>query len=227
MAAVRTLLPRRATAVATRADEAGALLRLLVLSAEAGGCIAVDLASGAFVRARFAPDSWSPLAPLDIAEAEIAPDPLVPDPSRPELVELTSSPHRVGCLSARRAERWLRPLRHPRRWPLLGLFGPAVPYWTLAGEEPSVAVIDPDPGFHAIDDGTFVRLRFSWDGTHHDLPLADRPLTAALHDLGRVRYERGDLQRLLGYRIGRVLVALTAPHDGYCYKVVAALLPRR
>jgi hypothetical protein len=167
------------------------------------------------------------LAPFDVAIAELAESEHPTDMSRPESIELAAAPARRGRMSPRRAERWLKPLQLPRREPVLGFAGPAVQYWTLTGDRPSVTLVDAPVGMHAIRDPEGFRVRFPWRGGRFDLPLADHHLTAALDDLGRARIGSSDLQRVLGFRPRRVLAALTPPFHGYCYKVAVALLPKR
>ena len=177
-------------------------IELLVLAAWARGSVAVDLTTGALVRARW-PDDGPPLAPLAVARAPLAPDQGAEDPARPEAVELATAPRPVGHLAPRRAERWLRPLLHPPRKHLLGFPGPAAPYWTLGGDRPSVALVAPRTR-PVLRQG---RCVFAWNNVVHALPLL--PCALAW---------RPDQPR-------RVLVTLTGPRRGRCYKVVAALLP--
>ncbi|MCU1463923.1 MAG: hypothetical protein JWO37_3998 [Acidimicrobiales bacterium] len=215
------------TVALRRTSVVGARLELLVLAAEPRGCVAVDLASGAFVRARYPIDQWVPLAPFDVAVAEIAEAEHPADVSRPESIDLAAAPARNGRMSPRRAERWLKALHQPRGQVVLGFPGPAAPYWTLTGDRPSVTLVDAPVGLHAVRDPEGFRVRLPWRGTRLDLPLADHHLAAALDDLGRARIGSGDLQRVLGFRPKRVLAVLTPPFRGYCYKVAAALLPTR
>ena len=70
------------------------------------------------------------------------------------------------------------------------------------------------------------RCQFSWRGIDHDLPLGDARLAAVLEQSGRRGFTGDALAHLLGNRPSRVVVALSAPHGGYCYKVVAGLLPK-
>ncbi len=119
----------------------GAELRMLVLAAESRGCVGVDLDSGAFVWATHPPGGALP-APFDVVAAEMAGAVEPPDPARPEALELATPPRRIGRLPAKRAERLLAPLNHPPRLPLLGLAANAVPYWTLTGESPSLALVE-------------------------------------------------------------------------------------
>jgi hypothetical protein len=202
----------------------GAEMEMLLLAGEPGGSVGVDLESGAFVRATHPPPA-EPLAAYDVVAATIAGAPEPPDAARPEAVELADAPERVGQIPARRAERLLAPLHHPPQLPLLGMGANAVPYWTLSGDRPSLSLVElrNEP---RVRWGPFgPECRFSWQGSVHDLPLIDRPLIAALQAHGLSRPSRADLLRILGYRARRLLVMLTPPHNGYCHKAVAALLP--
>ncbi len=214
----------------------GARLRLLVLAADGGGdgggdiggcvggCVGVDLDTGAFVRAAH-PAGADPPGAFEVVEGEIAGAVEPPDPARPEALELAAPPRPVGRLSVRRADRLLAPLHHPPRLPLLGLAADAVPYWTLSGDSPSLALVDlrADARLRAGESGA--ECHFNWQGVDHDLPFTDGRLLAAIERQFTIRPTRGDVQRLLGYRPRRLLVLLTAPIDGYCHKTVAALLP--
>lgn len=202
----------------------GAELQMLLLAAEPGGSVGVDLDSGAFVRAAH-PPAAEPLATYDIVAATIAGAPEPPDGARPEAIDLAGTPERVGQMPPRRAERLLAPLHHPPLLPLLGVGASSVPYWTLGGDQPSLALVElrSEP---RVRWGPFgPECHFAWQGSVHDLPLVDAALLAALRSEGLPRPSRGDLQRLLGYRPRRLLVMFAPPSGGYCHKVVAALLP--
>jgi hypothetical protein len=214
-----------ATVLRQRVAEAGAQLELLVLASDPAGCIGVDLASGAFVRAHHPADGRRYLKPFAVASGQLA-DADMDDAAEPERAELTEPLRPTARLHPRQAERWLRPLLHPSRPPLLGLAGNAFPYWTLQGDRPSVALIEPEQIGVARAAGGYV-CRFLWLDTFHELFLQDRRLTAAL---GRRRLEQcggRQLHDLLGHAPDRLLVALTPPVQGYCYKAVMAVLPRR
>ena len=193
-----------------RRSEPGTDLQLLVLASTADGCIAVDIDSGALVRASYPMPEGVELelqpAFFDVVTAAIAPmddDDL--EPTLPEHVVLAGPPHRVGHLSRRKAERLLRPLIHPPREPLLGIPGPEVAFWELRGNRPTVALVEPErpPAVVRRGPGNGLRCRFQWRGTGQELPLVAPPVTPAR----------------------RLLVALTPPVQGRCYKVVAGLLP--
>ncbi|MEN3315290.1 MAG: hypothetical protein V7605_1524 [Acidimicrobiaceae bacterium] len=197
---------------------------MLVLVADAGGCLGVDLDSGAFVRARYHGEP-GPLATFDVVSAQIADAGHPIDASRPETVHLDHPPEHIGALSPRRAERWLEPLHHPRRRNLLGFPGAVVPYWTLNGDQPSLSLVDVVAGPQVHREAHQYECRFTWQSMRYHLPLVDRDLTNRLDGVGWPRYSSRDLESVLGRRVRRLLVALSPPQEGYCYKVVAALLP--
>lgn len=213
------------TEVSYRVGIAGAELHMVVLAADARGCVGVDLESGAFVRASYSADSGPAFDSFDVVSGRIAESAQPLDASRPETVELEEPPVRSGRLADRKVERYLDALRHPRRGPLLGFAGRAVPYWTLTGDRPSVTLVDIATGPQLRRDEAGYECRFAWQGGRHQYPMGDRRLASQLEDIGWPRFSGRDLQRLLGYRVRRLLVVLTPPHEGYCYKVVAALLP--
>lgn len=213
------------TEVRCRVEIAGAELRMLVLAPQPDGCVGIDLDSGAFVRAIFPVGGGEPLEPFDITAAPIG-DPLdPPDSVRPEAVALAEAPERVGRLTARRAERYLQALRHPAQGPLLGFSGVTVPYWTLVGDRPSLALVEPSEGPLVLAGPGGYECRFGWQGAVHQLPLGDRRLASELYRLRRRRSSPRELTRILGFRPGRLLIVVAGPHDGHCTKQVAALLP--
>jgi hypothetical protein len=199
MAAVRGMtMPMRVTVP-------GETLELLVLAADERGCAGVDTASGALVRATYPEPAAFTLDPFDVASAPIAATDEAPDPTMPEAVELARLPRRDARLSPRRAERWLRPLLHPRDEPLLGFMGPAVPFWERAGDRPSLALVEPRGGVRVVRRAgeRGLRCQFAWRSLPVELPLLAPPVAGAR----------------------RLLVALTPPRRGNCHKVVAGLLP--
>lgn len=199
---------------------------MLVLAPQPDGCVGIDLDSGAFVRALF-PAGGEPLEPFDVTSAPIGKPLDPPDIVRPEAVALAEMPERVGSLSPRRAERYLQALRHPPHTPLLGFQGVSVPYWTLTGDRPSLALVEPSEGPLVLAGAGGYEVRFGWQGTVHQFPLGDRRLAHQLYKLRRRRSSPRELTRVMGYRPGRLLVVVAGPTDGYCTKQVAALLPGR
>lgn len=213
-----------------RTATAGDTLELLVLALSGGELMGIDCASGAFVRA--ADPGGPPLRPYDVVALAVAgEEPSIWSPHAPELVETTSPVAEVvGRVPPRRAERWVRALVDPPGADLLGFRGPAAPFWTLRGERPSMALVRPSGAGGVVvrpsgGSGSF-RCAFEWRGVAYDLPLFDARLLSMLAERGAWRCSGAALAHLLGYRPERVLVALSAPFKGHCYKVAAGLLPK-
>lgn len=190
-----------AVTIAGRTSLAGDEVELLLLAGGQRWCAAIHLGSGALLSARWA-EPTTGLAPLLVARARVAGDRQEIDPLRPEELVLAGPPRPTGSAGGRRVEKLLRPVLHPTGEHLLGFPGPAVPYWTLTGTRPSVAVVAP-AGPPVVRDG---QCRFRWRNLDHALPV----LPQALRQPPR--------------RPRRLVVTLSAPRAGHCYKVVAALL---
>lgn len=215
------------TEVRYRVAVAGAELRMLVLAPQPDGCVGIDLDSGAFVRAIYPPGDGEPLEAFDVTSAPIGAPLDPPDTVRPEAVALAGAPERIGSIRPRRAERYLQALRHPPHGPLLGFSGVTVPYWTLSGDRPSLALVEASEGPLILVTPGGYECRFGWQGSVHQFPLGDRRLATELVRLRRRRSSPRELTRILGYRPGRLLLVVAGPTDGHCTKQVAALLPAR
>jgi hypothetical protein len=93
---------------------------------------------------------------------------------------------------------------------------------------PSLALISPSIGpllFRRKTDDT-VWVRFGWSRSDNWLPVEDTRAVASLWGAGRDKLTGKELAGALGFRPRYLLVALTPPRDGHCYKTVVALLPR-
>lgn len=200
----------------------------LVLAAGASGMAAVDVSSGALVRVSWPGRSQDVLGPYDVVRSSLAPfDQDAAVTFAPEAIALPGPPEKVGALPARTAERLVREVVHPPRQPLFGFPGPTAPFWTLSGDRPSIAVIEPEVGPVVERQGGGFRCRFRWRKLDHDLPLDDQSVgSALLHPCAR-RVGARTLGRMLGWQPRRLIVALTPPVGGHCYKVVAGILPGR
>ena len=190
-----------AVTIAGRTSLAGAEVALLLLAGGQRWCAAMDLETGALVSARW-DEPVDGLDPFVIAKAREAGDQSDVDPVRPEEVTLEAPPHPVGHVTRRRADRMLKAVLHPPAEHLLGIAGQATPYWALDGTRPSIAVVAPSPAPVVSGD----QCRFRWRNVAHALPILPQALAAR------------------PARPRRLVVALSAPRKGYCYKVVAALL---
>ena len=211
----------------TRAAEPGTTLSLMVLADGPEGCAAVDTGSGALVRAAYAGAPQAPLMPYDLVHAVLAEDPDGPDPTQPEAVTLVGPPEVVGRLRGRRARRLIEPLLLPSGEQPLGFPGTAVPYWLAPRDRPSLAVLAPQRGPTILRRGgdTALACRFRWRDTDQELPLADRLARRVIESAPWARLAGTGLARTLGFDPRHLVVALSRPQDGRCYKVVAGLLP--
>jgi len=212
------------------AVEGGSELHLLVLACTDDDTTAVDLSSGALLRLRVTwPDGHDPdLAAFDIVEATLADDPQRDDLAQPEATSAAGLPRQVGTLRGRHVRRMLTQLAAPPHGPLLGFPGPAAPYWEFRGARPSTALIEPTRGPQLIrrpaDGSTWVR--FGWDRDDVWLPLEDRHAARALDAARRERLSGKGLATALGFAPQYLLVSLSRPREGHCYKVCSAILPR-
>ncbi len=197
---------------------------MMVLAATSDGCVGIDLDSGAFVRALY-PPTYVPPHTLDVVTAELAGPPDPPDDARPEAVELVAAPAKLGRLRPRRATRYLEALVHPTSGPLLGFSGSSVPFWTLTGDRPSLAIVVPEVGPQLRWTDSGYQCRFAWQGLVHELPLGDPRLIDGMQRQRRSSCAGRELRGLTGFKPSRLLVLLTPPVEGYCHKQVAALLP--
>jgi hypothetical protein len=213
-----------------RLDLAGAELRLLVLAERPDEYLAVDLASGAFVRAYGSTATKKgPKHILDVIKVELADNEHASDLSQPEAITMAGPPRSARRVRPGRVKRYLRALVAPSSAPLLGFPARSTPYWTLDGTRPSVALIRPD-------DGPFIERReadntlwagFHWGVGRYVLPVDDERLSTAIADSRRDDLSGRALSRALGHSAHYLLVALGRPLNGHCYKTVAAILPKQ
>ncbi len=196
----------------------GARVRLLLLAPGEGEAACVDLDTGGLVWATWDVESATVvpirLKALDVLSARTVLNPVTPDPLRPETIELIDAPVAIGKLRGRRAQKLLTPLHHPEKDQLLGFAGPAVPYWTLAGDHPSMTIVAPHGEIILVPSDEGVAVRFRFRGMVHELPCTDPVATEVVEKKqGAVKAKR------------RLLVTLSTPYLGHCYKVASALLP--
>jgi hypothetical protein len=180
---------------------------------------AIDLDTGGLVWATWDPEASNVvpirLRALDVVSARTVANPAQPDPARPETIELCDPPVAIGRLRGRRAQKLLAPLHHPEKNELLGFAGEAVPYWTLAGDRPSMTIVKPHGDIVLAPNESGLIVRFRFRGHVNELPCTDPAAIEAIDKRGGhpLRAKR------------RLLVTLSPPFFGHCYKTVPALLP--
>ncbi len=208
----------------------GASLRLLVLASTDEDTVAVDLASGAVLRLRIPwPDGHEPdLSPFGVVEATLAEDPERDDLAQPEAATVASLPRHVGSLRGWRVHRLLSRLATAPDGPLLGFPGPSAPYWEFRGFRPSVALIRPARGPQLIrrpvDGSTWVRFGLQRDDVW--LPVEDLRTCRSLDASRQQRLHGKALTTALGFAPHYLLVAVSSPRQGHCYKICVGILPK-
>jgi hypothetical protein len=208
----------------------GSTLHLLVLSSTLEDTTVVDLATRTVMRVRVPwPAGHEPdISTFDVVEVTLADDPERDDLARPEATTVADLPRHVGTLRGRHLRKLLRRLVASPDGPLLGFPGPSAPYWEFRGFRPSVALIEPTRRPQLIRrqaDGT-TWVRFGWDRDDVWLPVEDRNAARALDAARRERLSGKSLATALGFEPQYLLVTVSPPRDGHCYKVCAAVLPR-
>jgi hypothetical protein len=208
----------------------GSTLHLLVLSSTREDTTVVDLATRTVMRVRVPwPDDHDPdIATFDVVEVTLAADPERDDLAQPEATTVEDLPRHVGTLRGRQLRKLLQRLVASPDGPLLGFPGPSAPYWEFRGFRPSVALIEPTRSPQLIRrqaDGT-TWVRFGWDREDVWLPVEDRNAARALDAARRERLSGKSLATALGFDPQYLLVTVSPPRDGHCYKVCAAVLPR-
>ena len=200
--------------------------QLLMLAFGPGGGAAVDVRTGSLLRTHWGDplDDIPALSRFDVVSAELRRDDSLPFPQ--DTVIATAI--RVdGRMRGRKADRFLKPLVHPANRPLLGAPANSVPYWTISDTQPTLALVSPSAGpVVERDQRMRLRCRFRCHRLDHVLPLDDPLVDERLSHPTATRVGGGTLARALGWRPNRILVALVAPSDGLCHKVVAGLLPK-
>jgi hypothetical protein len=207
----------------------GSTLHLLVLSSTIEDTTVVDLATRTVMRVRVPwPEGHEPdVTAFDVVEVTLADDPERDDLAQPEATTVADLPRHVGTLRGRKLRKLLRRMVASPDGPLLGFPGPSAPYWEFRGFRPSVALIEPTRSPQLIrrssDASTWVR--FGWDRDDVWLPVEDRRATRALDAARRERLSGKSLATALGFDPQYLLVTVSPPRDGHCYKVCAAILP--
>jgi hypothetical protein len=225
-----------------RRHQPGEVLRCVVLSPGPREWAAVDIDTGAVLRAR--PGRYpatrsagddarrertrlDATSILDVYEVALGEDAEPPDPARPEAVSLAREPERVGTLRPRQARRLLASLagRAATR-PLLGGIGPSVAYIDIDEAAPSISVLAPERCPNLIVGRDTLSCTFTIGGAGERLPLSV--------DHGALRrqlatdtvLERAGLMALLGFEPRYLVAALAPPERGHARKIIVALLPR-
>ncbi len=149
------------------------------------------------------------------------------DPAFPDAVTVMGSLEPHGSLAASHARTLLKEIAIPITRNLLGFSGWSAPYWDFNGQYPSTALIkkvDYIMLFLRDDGSSWVRLGSR--NVDAIMPVSDSGLQCSLGLARQGTLQGKELESALGFRPYYLLIALDAPHDGHCYKTLAALIPR-
>jgi hypothetical protein len=207
-----------------RPTASGSAMHLLVLCPSRNLTYGVDLASGAFLRIHHPAPIELAKAPrqYDVATTRVADDGSLVL-SSPEDLVASNSPRTVGHMRPRQVERILSLLHHPEGQPLFGGEGPSVPLWSL-DNRPSVSLVQPnsDLAVRATEQGLMAQFR--WRGYTYSLPVEDRRLLSRMDWFPENPVQGRALAEVLGFFPSRLLLSLSEPVNGYCYKQAVGLL---
>ncbi len=200
----------------------GSQLDLAVLATARRSSVAVDLASNAILRVHHPRQAG--LQPFSVVRAEVG-EPQAERTEQPEAIDVRVPLLPIGRLVGVRCERLLRTIGTEADHPSLGVHGPGIPLWQLDGTRPSVEVLRiPHAATISVDERG-VRCWFQWGRGAESLPVEDPRFLRQLDWLPSGRLSLRDCSPALGFRPSRMTVALSRPTNGYCYKVIASLLP--
>jgi hypothetical protein len=169
----------------------------------------------------FVPTPYLPISVGEIFESEHA------DPMRPEFRLCDMLTTSASKLKKRRIRRSMKRLVAPAHYPPLLVTGPSVSYSRLQGDIPSIGIL-PLAKTSAIRldarDGR-PHLHVEWQHAHHSIPLTEE-MSARVGPIedAQVLHPK-ELKAILGFKPHFVLLGFALPQDGYCRKVVIALLP--
>jgi hypothetical protein len=185
---------------------------------------AADLELGNLVRLRPASLLPSGISPMDVVAATVAEPEEPEDPASREALRLCGTPEIAGALGRKAAEKLLGRLSVPAHPDLLGFRGSATPYWCLDGSYPSLALVGHLTELELVRRPTppGIFCLFASGGVRHQLPVADplARLFSAAPDLSAA-----SLGKHFYFFPKFLLVMLSPPLSGRCYKTVAAFLP--
>ncbi len=200
----------------------GSLLELAVLAPARRSCVAVDLATNTILRVHH--PRQTAVEPFSVVRVEVG-EPTVERLEQPEAIDVKAPLRSIGRILGMRCERLLRSVGSDLDHPALGIPGPGISLWQLDGSRPSVEVLRVPMSAAISLDERGLRCRVRWAHGAEDLPVEDARLLRQLDWLPSGRTTLRDCAPALGFRPTRMTVALSRPHHGYCYKVVAAFLP--
>ncbi|NNN15681.1 MAG: hypothetical protein HKL82_07480 [Acidimicrobiaceae bacterium] len=176
--------------------------------------LASDIPEGLTLFTPFVLNDWIPADPFD--------------PARPELVEAESISPLPLKRSSRKIKHTLAKMTAPEDLPPLWLAGPSVKYSTMTGDSPSVALLHVGRKLALVSEhrNHELQIGFPWRGGFHSFPFAEEYADLHLPDGVETVAGRRKLKPYFNLNPGSLLIAFSAPEDGYCRKLVVKVLPK-
>ena len=164
-----------------------------------------------------------------VVEITIGGDPTSIDPARPELLVALPVYNDLGVVKKRRF-RWLLDNVAATDRPgatVLGTRGPSVAYVDLDGTHASVTMIEAKKAnLELLCDKDTAMLAVTFGGVTQRFPVYDERTVKIAERIRPRSIATAALGAEIGYKVGYVLIALSAVEAGHVRKAVFALLPR-
>jgi hypothetical protein len=230
MARTRLRIPRAVQTGSRPHVSAGAVVTCVVLGENESEWFGLDLATGAFVRV-IGTGKIQGTAPgaYRVVEITIGGDPTSIDPARPELLVALPVYNDLGVVKKRRF-RWLLDNVAATDRPgatVLGTRGPSVAYVDLDGTHASVTMIEAKKAnLELLCDKDTAMLAVTFGGVTQRFPVYDERTVKIAERIRPRSIATAALGAEIGYKVGYVLIALSAVEAGHVRKAVFALLPR-
>lgn len=226
----RLRIPRTVQTGSRPHAASGATITCVVLGDNDIEWFGLDLATGAFVRVIGTAEipSTAPGA-YRVVEITIGGDPVSVDPARPELLVALPIYNDLGVVKIRRLRRLLNNVAATDRpgATVLGTRGPSVAYVDLDGTHASITMIEAKKAnLELLCDKDTAMLAVTFGGVTQRFPVYERRTVQIAERIRPRSIGTAALGAEIGYKVGYVLIALSAVEAGHVRKAVFALLPR-
>jgi hypothetical protein len=227
---IRIRIPRAIRTGARPHAIPGARLTCLVLGGYGAEFFGIELESGAFVRVIGAA-AIPPSTPgsYRVVEITIEGDSGSIDPARPELLVASTLFEDLGEIKRRRTRRLFRLVAasdHPGAT-VLGTRGPSVAYVDLDGTSASLTLLDAKKAdLELLSDKDTAYLAITFGGVTQRFPVYDRRVLDVAARIRPRSIGAVALDGEIGFRVGYVLIGLSAVEGGHVRKAVFVLLAR-
>jgi hypothetical protein len=98
-----------------------------------------------------------------------------------------------------------------------------LPMWSV-NTVPAISLLEPQSDVAITMTQTGAAVQFGWRGYTYQLPVEDRRVLRRLDWLPNSPVRGRALAEVIGFFPSRLLLGLSEPTNGYCYKTAVALL---